>query len=91
MRRLDGAAALGLVGEAIVLGAAGAFRWERSGAMIGWAFVALLGLTGLLLLGVWFSLRESSYAGVMAATGLGYLGVITALALVVAGRTLASA
>lgn len=91
MRRLDGAAALGLVGEAIVLGAAGAFRWEPSSALIGWAFLALLALTALLLLGVWLSLRESSYAGVMAATGLGYLGVVSSLALVVAGRSLASA
>jgi hypothetical protein len=45
-------------------------------------------MTGLLVTGVWFSLKEPSYSGVMAATGLSYLGVLTAFGVVVAGRLL---
>ena len=51
--------------------------------MIGWAFVALTALSLLLVVAVWFALREPSYAGVMAATGLSYLGLLTVFGVVV--------
>ncbi|MDH3307340.1 MAG: hypothetical protein OEO77_07480, partial [Acidimicrobiia bacterium] len=38
--------------------------------VVGWAFLALIGMSLLLMVGVWFALREPSYPGVMAATGL---------------------
>jgi hypothetical protein len=51
------------------------------------AVVAALGLTTMaLLVGVLLSLRVSSYTGVMAATGLSYLAVLTALGSVLVGR-----
>jgi hypothetical protein len=37
-------------------------------------------MTLLLIVGVWFSLREKGYEGVMAATGLSYLATLTVLA-----------
>ena len=55
--------------------------------MIG-ALVALSVMTGLLVVAVWFSLKEPSYSGVMAATGLSYLGVLTTFGVVVVGRLL---
>ena len=45
-------------------------------------------MTGLLVAAVWFSLKEPAYSGVMAATGLSYLGVLTAFGVVVVGRLL---
>lgn len=58
-------------------------------AVFGWAYVALAVMTGLLMLGVWFSLKEPKYTGVMAATGLSYLGVLTAVGALVVGRLIA--
>ncbi len=52
----------------------------------GIAFISLATTTVLLLVGVWFSLKEPSYTGVMAATGLSYLATLTAVGAVVAGR-----
>jgi hypothetical protein len=49
---------------------------------------ALVGTSLLLMVGVWFSLRVPSYTGVMAATGLSYLAILTTLGGVVAGRAL---
>ena len=49
----------------------------------------LLGLgatTVILMVAVWFALRVPSYTGVMAATGLSYLAMLTALGAVVMGR-----
>ena len=84
LKRLDviGAAALAIDG--VLLLAAGA----TVGTVVGWAFVALLFMSVLLMIGVWFSLKEPSYPGVMAATGLSYLAVLTALGATVAGRSL---
>ena len=52
------------------------------------AMVALSGMTAILVAAVWFSLRETGYSGVMAATGLSYLGVLTAFGAAVVGRQL---
>ena len=46
-----------------------------------------LGATSLVLMvAVWFALKGRSYTGVMAATGLSYLAVLTSLGAVVLGR-----
>lgn len=66
----------------------GVFGWTAADAVIGWAFVALTVLSGLLIMGVSLSLREPSYTAVMAATGLSYLAVISAFGVAVLGRTL---
>ncbi len=46
-------------------------------------------VSALLVAGVSFALREPFYSGVMAATGLSYLAVLTAFGVVVVGRLLA--
>jgi hypothetical protein len=48
--------------------------------------VALAVTSAILLVGVLFSIRVPSYTGVMAATGLSYLAVLTSLGSVVLGR-----
>jgi hypothetical protein len=57
------------------------------GVMIG-AMVAVSAMSALLIAAVWFSLKEQAYSGVMAATGLSYLGVLTVFGVVVIGRLL---
>jgi hypothetical protein len=89
LRRLAGAAGVGLALELIVTGLAGAFFWEPGQTPMGWSFVALAALSGALIGAVWRSLREPSYAAVMAATGLSYLAVICSFGVVVLGRLLA--
>lgn len=58
--------------------------------ILGWAYLALAVMTAVLILGVIFSLKEPSYTGVMAATGLSYLAVLTAFGVAVVGRMLVS-
>jgi len=86
LQRLDVVAGTGVVADAVVLVALGALG-AGDGVMIG-AFAALAIMSALLTTGVWFSLREPAYSGVMAATGLSYLGVLTAFGAVVVGRLL---
>ncbi|MGH8936710.1 MAG: hypothetical protein ACRDXD_10710 [Acidimicrobiia bacterium] len=90
LRRLAGVAGAGLALELTVVGRSGAFPWGAGQAVLGWSFLALVGLCALLLAAVWRSLRVPSYAGVMAATGLSYVAVICAFAVVVMGRLLAA-
>ena len=54
----------------------------------GIVFGALTGMSVLLMIAVWYSLKEPSYPGVMAATGLSYLAVLTSLGATTLGRTL---
>ena len=65
-----------------------ALDWAPSDAVIGWAFIALAVFTFVLIIAVWYALQEPSYTGVMAATGLSYLAVLTAFGEVVLGRIL---
>ena len=62
------------------------FGWEDQ--VLGWAMLVLAATTILLTVAVWFALNEPSYPGVMAATGLSYLAILTAIGAVVAGRAL---
>ncbi|MBT8166226.1 MAG: hypothetical protein KJP22_07065 [Acidimicrobiia bacterium] len=81
-------AAVGLAGVgadvAVLMFDAGGF----GGEVIGWAFVVLAATTFVLLIAVWFALNEPSYPGVMAATGLSYLAILTAIGAAAAGRAL---
>jgi hypothetical protein len=86
LQRLDGATGFGLAAELGVIAALGAFG--AGDAVMVAALAALVALTGLLVTAVWFALKEPAYSGVMAATGLSYLGVLTAFGVVVVGRML---
>jgi hypothetical protein len=86
LRRLGVVAGIGLVAEVVVVVALGAFGSSDT-VMIA-ALAALAAMTALLVAAVWFSLKETGYSGVMAATGLSYLGVLTTFGVVVVGRLL---
>ncbi|MDP8958729.1 MAG: hypothetical protein M3N51_05915, partial [Actinomycetota bacterium] len=88
IRWLAGGALAGVLSDAASLAMGGALAFFAEESVIAWAFLALAVLTVVLLIGVWLSLREPSYSGVMAATGLSYLAVLTALGATVAGRLL---
>lgn len=86
LERLALAAGAGLAADVAVLALLGAFRSD-DGVMIA-AMAALSLMTALLVIAVRFSLREPGYSGVMAATGLSYLGMLTTFGVVVVGRLL---
>jgi hypothetical protein len=86
LKRLAAIGAVGVVADAMVVGIdAGA---DVSGEVAGWAFLVLAITTLVLMAAVWFALNEPSYPGVMAATGLSYLAILTAIGGAVAGRAL---
>ena len=66
----------------------GAVPWPAADAVMGWAFVVLAVTTALLMIAVWLALRERGYAAVMAATGLSYLALLTAIGAAALGRAL---
>jgi hypothetical protein len=70
------------------LAALGAVPWPGTDAALGSAFVVLALASAVLMALVWAALREPGYAGVMAATGLSYLAVLTVAGSVVTGRML---
>jgi hypothetical protein len=88
LKSLDGAASVGLLADAGVLGARGALTWGSDTQVVGWAFVGLVVMSALLMAGVWGALRERGYSGVMAATGLSYLAVLTVVGATISGRSL---
>jgi len=81
-------AAIGIAGIALdgalltVLGA------PFGNGVLGLAFVVLATFGLVLMVGVWFSIKEKGYEGVMAATGLSYLAVLTVLGSAALGRAL---
>lgn len=84
LRRLALAGGIGLIADtAWVVFAADSFMAD---SLLAYSFIALAAMTTLLILGVWFSLKEPNYTAVMAATGLSYLAVLTALGSSVVGR-----
>lgn len=89
LQRLIIGAGAALVADALYLMAEGALNWGAGDEVLGWAFLMLALVSGLLVTGVSFALREPFYSGVMAATGLSYLAVLTAFGVVVVGRLLA--
>lgn len=78
----------GLVIDLAYLLTQGLIAGAGDDAIFGWAYAALAAMTALLIIGVIFSLKEPSYTGVMAATGLSYLAVLTAFGVAVVGRML---
>ena len=77
-----------MLADFVYLVVEGALDWVPSDAVLGWAFIALSVFTFLLIIAVWYSLQEPNYTGVMAATGLSYLAVLTSFGVVVLGRIL---
>ncbi len=89
LQRLCVIGGIGLVAEiAMVAGSVLSGGMDAS-SVFAWAYAALAVMTGLLIVAVWFSLKEPRYTGVMAATGLSYLAVLTAFGVLVVGRMLA--
>jgi hypothetical protein len=88
LKSLDGAALVGLIADFGLLAGRGALTWDTDAFVVGWAFVALAILSALLITAVWFALREPGYNGVMSATGLSYLAIITVLGTTISGRSL---
>jgi hypothetical protein len=78
LRRLDVIGGLGVAAEIVVAWSRGTLRSPTD--LFGAAYVMLATLTLLLVVGVWYSLKEKGYEGVMAATGLSYLATLTVLA-----------
>lgn len=87
LMRLAAAGAVGVAVDAVVVLS---LALPPAASTIG--MVVSLGLVGascLLMAAVWFALRHPSYPGVMAATGLSYLAVLTSLGAVSTLRILA--
>ena len=84
LRRLDVAGGLGVIAEIVIAGVRGTLRAPTD--LFGFAYLALAVTSVLLAVGVWYSLREKGYEGVMAATGLSYLATLTVLAVAFLGR-----
>jgi hypothetical protein len=85
---LDAAAASGLGFEVGVVVASGSLTMSGQDAVYSAVYVTLAAFCAVLMLGVWGSLREPRYSGVMAATGLSYLAVLVAFGVVTVGRSL---
>ena len=77
---------IGLIADGALLWYLGGLTW--SGSVV--AFAALLATSVLLMVAVIAALRQPAYSGVMAATGLSYLAVLTTLGAIFLGRALVS-
>ncbi len=89
LKVLTGGAAIGLVADVGIVAVQLAVNGYSADPLFGWAWLALVVMTGLLIAGVWLALDEPRYSGVMAATGLSYLAVLTSLGVLFLGRTIA--
>ena len=72
-----------VIDAAVVLSRALPLAGSTTGLVIS---IGLAAMSFLLMVAVWFALRYPSYPGVMAATGLSYLAVLTSLGAVSALR-----
>ena len=88
LNTLDAIAVMGLVFEVGVVITSGSLAMSGQDAVYSAVYVALAVFCAVLMLGVWGSLREPRYSGVMAATGLSYLAVLVAFGVVTVGRSL---
>lgn len=84
LKALACAGIAGLALDGLLLGSTGGF--PQGGATL--AFWLLLAASVILMMGVLGALRYPAYSGVMAATGLSYLAVLTTLGAVFLGRAL---
>lgn len=88
LRRLAWVGVAAAVVDLAVLAVGGVFPWAAVDGALGIGFV-VLGLTsGVLMLAVIGALKEQGYSGVMAATGLSYLALLTAIGAAIVGRLL---
>jgi hypothetical protein len=83
-----GATVAAVVDVVVVIGF-GAIPWASTDTAVGVGFIVLAVVSIVLLLAVIGALREPGYAGVMSATGLSYLALLTTIGAVVVGRMLA--
>jgi hypothetical protein len=74
--------------DLVILAVSGVFPWAGTDAVLGVGYVVLAIASAVLMLGVIGALREEGYSGVMAATGLSYLALLTAIGASVLGRLL---
>lgn len=88
LRRLALAALTGIVLDTVLLASQVGWPWSVAEPGVGWAFLGLSMVSVVLVLAVWLALKEPAYSGVMAATGLSYLAVLTVIGAGVAGRWL---
>jgi len=82
--RLAWAGIVGLVLDAVVLITLGALAADDR--LFSWVFAISAASSVLLMVAASLALRQPSYPGVMAATGLSYLALLTALAATTLGR-----
>ncbi len=75
LRRLALLAGIGLLLSLVGGWINGAIPYD--GGSLGWVLAVLSLVGAALVVGTWYSLGETGYSGVMAATGLSYLGVVT--------------
>jgi len=75
LRRLDLWAGAGLILSLLAGWSNGAVPYQ--GGPLGWTLAILALVSAALVTGTWFALGERGYSGVMAATGLSYLGMAT--------------
>lgn len=88
LRRLAWVGVGAAVVDFAVLAVAGSFPWASGDAVVGVGFVVLAVTSAVLMLAVIGALKEEGYSGVMAATGLSYLALLTAIGAAVVGRLL---
>jgi hypothetical protein len=88
LRRLDIAGGIGAVADLATMAILGVFPWQSGDLAVGLGFLLLSITTVVLAVAVWSALGEEGYPAVMAATGLSYLAVLTAIGAVVVGRLL---
>jgi hypothetical protein len=88
LKALGVGAALGAVADAAAVSLLGALPWAAGDGPVGIGFVLLAVASVILVLAARASLGETGYSGVMAATGLSYLAMLTATGAAVLGRLL---
>lgn len=86
LKRLAALGGFGMAADVVMILSEAGLDWESD--VVGWAFAVLAVTTLVLMTAVWFALDEPSYPGVMAATGLSYLAILTAIGAAVTGRSL---
>ncbi len=90
LKVLDVIGGAGLLGEVAFVVASSTLTFSGAAGVFTLTYLVLAAFTALLLVGVWFSLSEPRYSGVMAATGLSYLAVLTTFGVIALGRALAA-
>ncbi len=90
LKVLDVIGGIGLAGEVAFVVGSNTLALSGAEGVFTVTYLVLAAFTALLLVGVWFSLSEPRYSGVMAATGLSYLAVLTTFGVVALGRALAA-